>query len=376
MLPDFDLNEPEHSCTNVLHGPLNAGKSLTLWSKFMETMPQKNQQPTNGKVGSESEETKLNMSHQRQFESLRVALDGRKKVTVACQALDERPQFTSGDIAMISFLSVMLVVMATGTAADVYSRAATSSAPNLGVRFLLPFSAYTNLEKMFHVATEPRPGVISCLHGMRVLSMTWVILGHQYVFDTLFSVNLQHLQKWTNSLVFQVIANASLSTDSFFFLSGLLVTYGVLKEVKRTGRVDIIMYYVHRIIRLTPPIAVVTLFLGTLFRFLASGPMAYYVTSMYTICSSKWWFDVLYVNNFLAFNETTNQITDCLGQCWYTAADTQMYLVAPLVLFPLAYSPVKGKILLYVVTLASAVIPAAVIYVNDFPPGSIIGGDE
>lgn len=104
--------------------------------------------------------------------------------------------------------------------------------------------------------------------------------------------------------------------------------------------------------------------------------MAYYVTSMYTICSSKWWFDVLYVNNFLAFNETTNQITDCLGQCWYTAADTQMYLVAPLVLFPLAYSPAKGKLLLYVVTLASAVIPAAVIYVNDFPPGSIIGGDE
>ncbi|XP_037787614.1 nose resistant to fluoxetine protein 6-like [Penaeus monodon] len=39
-------------------------------------------------------------------------------------------------------------------------------------------------------------------------------------------------------------------------------------------------------------------------------------------------------------------------------------------------SLISGKILLYVVTLASAVIPAAVIYVNDFPPGSIIGGDE
>lgn len=32
----------------------------------------------------------------------------------------------------------------------------------------------------------------------------------------------------------------------------------------------------------------------------------------------------------------------CLGQCWYTAADTQMYLMAPLVLLPLAYSPAIG----------------------------------
>ncbi|XP_042885812.1 nose resistant to fluoxetine protein 6-like [Penaeus japonicus] len=308
--------------------------------------------------------------------SLREALDGQKKVKVDCQTLDEAPQFTSGDVAMISFLSVMLALLTTGTAADIYYRVASSSTPRLGVRFLLPFSAYTNLEKMFHVTTESRPGVISCLHGMRVLSMTWVILGHQYVFDTLFSVNLQHLQRWTSNLIFQVISNASLSTDSFFFLSGLLVSYGVLKEVKRTGRIDIIMYYVHRIIRLTPPIAVVTLFLGTLFRFLPSGPMAYYVTSVYTICSDKWWIDVLYVNNFLAFNETTNQITDCLGQCWYTAADTQMYLMAPLVLLPLAYSPAIGKLLLYVVTLVSAIIPAVVIYVNDFPPGSVLGGNE
>ncbi|XP_069987006.1 nose resistant to fluoxetine protein 6 [Penaeus vannamei] len=126
-------------------------------------------------------------------ESLHIALDGRKKVIVACQALDEAPQFTGEDIAMISFLSVVLAVMAIGTAVDVYCRTTTST-PNLGVRFLLPFSPYTNLEKMFHVTTESRPGVISCLHGMRVLSMTWVIIGHQYVSLIIFSKNLVSLQ--------------------------------------------------------------------------------------------------------------------------------------------------------------------------------------
>ncbi|XP_037787932.1 O-acyltransferase like protein-like [Penaeus monodon] len=86
--------------------------------------------------------------------------------------------------------------------------------------------------------------------------------------------------------------------------------------------------------------------------------------------------DVLYVNNFLAFNATTDMLTDCLGQCWYTAVDTQLYLVAPLVLLPLALYPSKGKILLFVVTLVSFIVPAAVIYAYDLPPGSIWGGAE
>lgn len=36
----------------------------------------------------------------------------------------------------------------------------------------------------------------------------------------------------------------------------------------------------------------------------------------------------------------------CLGQCWYTAVDTQLYLVAPLVLLPLAFYPSKGIVVL------------------------------
>nr|XP_027234865.1 nose resistant to fluoxetine protein 6-like [Penaeus vannamei] len=312
-------------------------------------------------------------SEEDMVESLSVAVGGRKVAGVYCQTLDEAPEFTAADIAMISFLSVMLALMAAGTVADLYLRA-TSTAPATGVRFLLPFSPYTNLEKMFHVTTESRPGVISCLHGMRVLSMTWVIYGHQYIFDMYFTVNLLHIEKWTSGLLFQTIFNATVSTDSFFFLSGLLVTYGVLREIKRTGKLNIIMFYVHRLIRLTPPIALVVLFMATLFRFLSWGPLAFMADSYSTMCSQNWWMDVLYVNNFLGIDKVTNEALDCLGQCWYTAVDTQLYLVAPLVLLPLAFYPSKGKILLFLVTLVSFIVPAAVIYAYDLPPGSISAG--
>ncbi|XP_069986465.1 nose resistant to fluoxetine protein 6 isoform X2 [Penaeus vannamei] len=314
-------------------------------------------------------------SEEDMAKSLSVAVGGRKVADVYCQTLDEAPEFTAADIAMISFLSVMLALMAAGTVADLYLRA-NSTAPATGVRFLLPFSPYTNLEKMFHVTTESRPGVISCLHGMRVLSMTWVIVGHQYSFDISFLVNLLHLGKWTSGLLFQTIFNATVSTDSFFFLSGLLVTYGVLREIKRTGKLNIIMYYVHRLIRLTPPIALVVLFAATLFRFLPWGPLAFGADSYSTMCSQNWWMDVLYVDNFLGIDKVTNEALDCLGQCWYTAVDTQLYLVAPLVLLPLAFYPSKGKILLFLVTLVSFIVPAAVIYAYDLPPGSISAGAD
>ncbi|ROT85197.1 Nose resistant to fluoxetine protein 6 [Penaeus vannamei] len=247
--------------------------------------------------------------------SVSKAVDGIKEVSVMCQTLDETPQFTGADIAVISFLSIMLALMVIGTVIDVFCRFAKRSATATGARFLLPFSVYTNLEKMFLITTEPRPGIITCLTGMRVLSMGWVILGHQYLFDILISYNYSHIGKWTSGLFFQIIFNATVSTDSFLFLSGLLVSYGVLKEIKRTGKLNIIMYIVHRLIS-------------------ASASAG---TPPWTP-SCTWWL--------------------------------------PFVLLPLAFYPSKGKILLFLVTLVSFIIPAAVTYAYDLPPGSIWGGDD
>ena len=47
-----------------------------------------------------------------------------------------------------------------------------------------------------------------------------------------------------------MLLKADLSVDTFFFMSGLLVAYGVLREAERTnGRVNWILYYVHRFLR-------------------------------------------------------------------------------------------------------------------------------
>ena len=47
-------------------------------------------------------------------------------------------------------------------------------------QILLAFSVYTNARKV--LTTTQSPGSISCIHGIRFLSMNWVILGHMFAF--------------------------------------------------------------------------------------------------------------------------------------------------------------------------------------------------
>nr|XP_027227613.1 uncharacterized protein LOC113819590 [Penaeus vannamei] len=64
--------------------------------------------------------------------SVSKAVDGIKEVSVMCQTLDETPQFTGADIAVISFLSIMLALMVIGTVIDVFCRFAKRSATATG----------------------------------------------------------------------------------------------------------------------------------------------------------------------------------------------------------------------------------------------------
>jgi hypothetical protein len=47
-------------------------------------------------------------------------------------------------------------------------------------KLLLSFSVYTNAPKILNTS-QPK-GTLTCVNGIRFLSMTWVILGHTYGF--------------------------------------------------------------------------------------------------------------------------------------------------------------------------------------------------
>ena len=120
-----------------------------------------------------------------------------------------------------------------------------------------------------------------------------------------------------------------LSVDVFFFLSGFLVAYLFLQELlTKRGAVHIAKVYFHRYYRLVFPIAAITMFASTLYRYIGSGPLwsSFSISFSYQ-CETTWWNNLLFIQNVYPW--TLEE--ECVAWVWYLAIDMQLFLVTPFV---------------------------------------------
>ena len=209
------------------------------------------------------------------------------------------------------------------------------------------------------LATKQAPTVITSLNGIRVISMCWVILCHTHLWS--FMVGLDNpvkIRKVGSRLSFQAVINAFFSVDSFFFLSGVLVSYLTLREMKKKkGRFPFIHYYIHRYLRLTPSYAFVLFFSWSLTYHLAYGPaLSLPMVDPNAQCSKYWWTNLLYINNFYPWKLSD----ECIGWGWYLANDMQFYIISPLILIP-AYFLFPVGLAIALIILVCGFITTAVI---------------
>ncbi|XP_067686795.1 nose resistant to fluoxetine protein 6-like [Haliotis asinina] len=212
----------------------------------------------------------------------------------------------------------------------------TADNDSFGRQLLLAFSITRNAEKILSVTSGE--GNLGCIHGIRVLSMAWVILGHSLSWSTLITTeNLTDFAARVKDFTMEAVLNGTLSVDTFFLLSGCLVCYLFLRESKKsiTGRPTVkqmVLYYVHRYWRLTPVYMIVIMVYTGFMRHLVDGPMSNAVRlNDAENCHSNWWTNLLYINNIYKNDEM------CLGWSWFLANDMQFYVVAPLALLPIAF---------------------------------------
>ncbi|GMS78349.1 hypothetical protein PENTCL1PPCAC_524, partial [Pristionchus entomophagus] len=138
----------------------------------------------------------------------------------------------------------------------------------------------------------------------------------------------------------QILFTAVIAVDSFFFLSGLMVVFFWFKTFKSRPRQTNsvrgwIMFYVHRIWRLTPPLLINVLFYTYIFKqLLLDTPYNLVEYAWWDKCSWTWWWDVLYVHNYVEHAYV------CTGYSWYLSTEMQIYLFTPLLLIPMALKPV------------------------------------
>ncbi|KAK6009504.1 hypothetical protein OSTOST_25560, partial [Ostertagia ostertagi] len=154
---------------------------------------------------------------------------------------------------------------------------------------------------------SPKEGTLRSLASIRFISMTWVAAGHALGQNAMSDSLLPVLSLW-NPLLSTAFTNAFLSVDTFFLLSGILVAYLFFK-VRPSSKfvrnpLTWVMFYVHRYLRLTPPMMIFIGFFTVVTPF-TTGPWTASRQGDLTgaeACQKYWWRNMLYINNFFGMD--------------------------------------------------------------------------
>lgn len=299
-----------------------------------------------------------------QMESLGISI---ALTSVTCEG-ENKPPYNAGAIVMLIVCSLFVVMVIGGstihlgllyeerrkktshekTSGDVERGAATSESresrkekkktPTMKcLDFVVAFSLFKTVPTI--LSTRQNSSAITSLNGIRVISMFWVILGHTHLWSFLISDNpLYAVNNMVSRFTYQAVNGGLFAVDSFFVLSGMLVTYLTLRQMaRRKGRFrfPILQYYIHRILRITPAYAFTLFFFWFLTVYLADGPVwqqaVGFDSDAYRNCERYWWTNLLYINNIYPWKMQD----ECMGWSWYLANDMQFFVVAPLMIVPL-----------------------------------------
>ncbi|CAH2232729.1 jg5352 [Pararge aegeria aegeria] len=165
------------------------------------------------------------------------------------------------------------------------------------------------------------------IHGVRSLSMLWIILGHSYSMPN-FNLNLIDGLQWVNSVSAVWIFTALSAVDTFFFMAGVLLVYTSVGKMSGTKFLkNLHVFYLNRLLRMFPLLAALILLEASVFHRMVDGPYWVAVARNAERCRTYWWTTLLHVQNYV------NPSDLCIGHSWYIAIDIQLHIVSPLVLF-------------------------------------------
>ncbi|XP_026484393.2 nose resistant to fluoxetine protein 6-like [Vanessa tameamea] len=248
---------------------------------------------------------------------------------------------------------------------------------------ILSFSILSNGRAILGTQ-KPNDGALTCLHGMRFMSVLWVIMVHTYLTIFYIADNKTMRVVTERNFLYQSVGNASYCVDTFFFISGLLVTVLFLRtEDKKASRklnkkpesadkdinknlngyansalsVSVIsqetfyedlldqptskgyskqeivrmtksffVLFLYRVVRLTPAYAFVIGLNELALRYTHDHTVFEPAIFDHINCDLYWWRNLLYINNLFPQKDM------CMVWSWYMANDTQFYVIGIILL--------------------------------------------
>ncbi|XP_026669929.1 nose resistant to fluoxetine protein 6 isoform X2 [Ceratina calcarata] len=213
----------------------------------------------------------------------------------------------------------------------------SNSAPRPFSEALLSFSLLLNLSKVFSL--DVGADTLAPIHGLRFLSMLWIILVHTCLTVNVVSEIKTFKSKAENNFLYQTISNSTYSVDTFFFMSGCLVSFLYFRTITRDGMkkkkiirgacgevLQFLGMVWYRYFRLTPVYLLVIGLIEVTSSWYYDHTMLDLYALDYQNCRKFWWRNALYINTYFAMDER------CIVWSWYLANDTLFYIIGTIIL--------------------------------------------
>ncbi|XP_011506464.1 PREDICTED: nose resistant to fluoxetine protein 6-like isoform X3 [Ceratosolen solmsi marchali] len=247
---------------------------------------------------------------------------------------------------------------------------------NVWEELLLSFSIRAN----FRVICEGEVGrdTISTVHGLRAISMAWVILGHTCIIVFKYSDNMEYRKIVEKRFLFQTIQNGAFSVDTFFFMGGLLVSFlyfrtnakGDLNRLTQgtrgfvAGFLKFLGFLAYRFCRLTAPYMFVLGITEISMKWFHANSVFEPPTADHYNCPNYWWRNLLYINTLYPVEQM------CMLWSWYIADDTQFYIVGAVILIVATNHFKIAAFSLVLLTVSSWITTGYIALVNNHMPNT------
>jgi len=194
--------------------------------------------------------------------------------------------------------------------------------------------------------------------GVRAIAVGWVLILHIVFFH--FGAFPDRILEIFSSPSTQWIRQGVLGVDLFFVISGYLIGTILLKEYRKTNRINLRLFYARRFLRLTP-VYVVVMCMGI--YFLRNVPKSAILVDIAPSGNVEHaWTNLLYINNFVTVHK------QYMVWCWSLAIEEQFYLIAPVFLLLVVGRSRRPLTWMLFLLLLSGFIRFAIIRAFDFVP--------
>jgi peptidoglycan/LPS O-acetylase OafA/YrhL len=279
---------------------------------------------------------------------------------------NNRP-YSLGAIAFIVFSTFLVGIICVGTYLEVQSQELPQDNRKLSI--LTNFAITTNYKKL--ISFPEKSENLHVFNGLKVISMLLISLSHSYVYHANGPLpNPLKAVKIMKNFNHKIICSSIYVVDVFFVISGFLLAFLVSSELeKRKGKINWIIFILHRLMRIVPVYFFIYWFYISLFPYLGNGPawpLQEYKNKV--SCGEYWYSNFLFINNFVPSDQPS-----CMGWSWYVANDIQLYMLSPIILYTQYKNKAAGYLLCIVLIIVNTVIVAIQSFLYHYNPGTVYG---